>query len=214
MKIILQYTVRVKSSYLIFLMNNYFDIVCRKRIFKEIFEVRLLYVSNSSNVMERLVAQMFLKKSERAALLWRLYPNDVVKALTCLIYNIITARKRSLGQGYIFTGVCHSVNRGGAPLPLCQGDQTHHGDSPSRPTPRGEIEGDQVQAHNQGGNSGGSDPGPHPRGKFRGIRTRHPPPPKRTTAAGGTHPTGMHSCLYLYFGNIASFSVNKAERSS
>ena len=38
----------------------------------------------------------------------------------------------------------------------------------SRPTPKGEIEGDQIQAYSQGGNSGGSDPGPHPRGKFGG----------------------------------------------
>ena len=42
----------------------------------------------------------------------------------------------------------------------------------SRPTPKGEIEGDQIQAHTQGGNWGGSDPGLHPRGKFRGIRSR------------------------------------------
>ena len=39
---------------------------------------------------------------------------------------------------------------------------------------QGEIQGDQIQAHTQGGNSGGSDPGPHPRGKFRWIRTRPP----------------------------------------
>ena len=43
----------------------------------------------------------------------------------------------------------------------------------SRPTPKGEIEGDQIQAHTQGG----SDPGPHPRGKLRGIRSN--PPPRR-----------------------------------
>ena len=45
----------------------------------------------------------------------------------------------------------------------------------SRPTPKGEIEGDQVQAHIQGGNWGGSGPGPHPRGKLRGIRSRPTP---------------------------------------
>ena len=45
----------------------------------------------------------------------------------------------------------------------------------SRPTPKGEIQGDQIQAHTQGGNSGGSDPSPHPRGKFRGIRSRPTP---------------------------------------
>ena len=37
--------------------------------------------------------------------------------------------------------------------------------------------GDQVQANIQGGNSGGSGPNP-----------------PMTTAAGGTHPTGMYSC--------------------
>ena len=42
----------------------------------------------------------------------------------------------------------------------------------SRPTPKGEIEGDQIQAHTQGGNWGGSDTGPHPRGKLRGVRSR------------------------------------------
>ena len=48
--------------------------------------------------------------------------------------------------------------------PPCQGDPL----PPSRPIPKGEIEGDQVQAHTQGGNWGGSDPGQHPRGKLRG----------------------------------------------
>ena len=115
---------------------------------------------------------------------------------------IISARNRSLGQDYIFTGVCHSVNRGVClsacwDTPLCQGDPPRQRDPPaketpppdphpggklkgikSRPTAKGEIQGDQIQTHT-------------PRGKFRGIRT----PPTTTTAAGGTHPTGMHSCF-------------------
>ena len=45
----------------------------------------------------------------------------------------------------------------------------------SRPTPKGEIEGDQIQAHTQGGNEGGSGQGPHPRKKWRGIRCRPTP---------------------------------------
>ena len=58
----------------------------------------------------------------------------------------------------------------------------------SRLTPMVEIE-------------GGSDPGPHPRGKLRGIRSR--PTPKREIEgdqiqADGTHPTGMYSCCKLY----------------
>ena len=41
---------------------------------------------------------------------------------------------------------------------------------------------------------GGGSPGPHPRGKLRGIRSR-PTPPPMATAAGSMHPTGMHSCV-------------------
>ena len=37
--------------------------------------------------------------------------------LITIIFIIITARKRSLGQGNIFAPVCHSVHRGG--LPQC-----------------------------------------------------------------------------------------------
>ena len=92
----------------------------------------------------------------------------------CLLAsNVITARKRSLGQGYIFTGICHSVNRGvclsacwdtplqGDPtpgrLPL-QGDPLPsretplQGDPPPGPHPGGKLRGDQIQAHTQGGN--------------------------------------------------------------
>ena len=49
----------------------------------------------------------------------------------------------------------------------------------SRPISKGAIDGDQVQAHRQGGNSGASGPGPL----------------SKATAAGGMHPTGMHSFL-------------------
>ena len=85
---------------------------------------------------------------------------------------------------------------GGTPQQRRQTPQRRHPPGrrpPSRPTPKGEIEGDQVQAHTQGGNWGGSDPGPHPRGKLRGIRSRptpkgeiegdqiQPPPPRRHT---------------------------------
>ena len=38
-----------------------------------------------------------------------------------------------------------------------------------------EVEGDLVQAHTQGGSWGGSGPGPHPRGKLRGIWSRPTP---------------------------------------
>ena len=44
----------------------------------------------------------------------------------------------------------------------------------SRPTPKGEIEGDQIQAHTQGGNWGIRSR-PTSKGKFRGISTSSPP---------------------------------------
>ena len=75
-----------------------------------------------------------------------------------------------------------------------------------RPTTKDEVEGDLVQAHTkgevgnlvqahtQGGSWGGSGPGPHPRGKLRGNW----PAPPTATAEGGMHPTGMHSCCFLF----------------
>ena len=71
----------------------------------------------------------------------------------------------------------------------------------SRPTPRGEVEGSGL----------GGSPGPHPGGSSgthvgEGVSRptpggvsqhalRQTPPQQTTTAAGGTHPTGMHSCF-------------------
>ena len=90
--------------------------------------------------------------------------------------NIITARKR---QGNIFTSVCQELcPRGRCLVPggACSwmgvpalGGACSRG-LVSRPSPKGEIEGDQVQ----------------------------PPPNPMATAAGGTHPTGMHSCLVSF----------------
>ena len=63
--------------------------------------------------------------------------------------------------------------------------------------------------------SGGGSPGPHPGGKLRGLaggglqahtlggEVSRPTPPTWTyTAAGGTHPTGMHSCDFFVFGHL------------
>ena len=108
-------------------------------------------------------------------------------------YCVITARKRSLGQGYIFTGVCHSVNRGG--LPQCmlgypppsrhpppprrppssketalEGDPPSSKETPSRETPSKETPSKETALL-----QGDPPPGPHPRGKLRGIRSRPTP---------------------------------------
>ena len=80
-----------------------------------------------------------------------------------------------LGQGYIFTGVCDSVHGGGG----CSRGCLVRGPAPGG---RGVC------------SCGGSAPRgvPGPRG---GAWWR---PPGTATAAGGTHPTGMHSCLIKF----------------
>ena len=109
-----------------------------------------------------------------------------------MIYKCLYRPQRSCGRGNVFTRVCHSVHRGVC-LSACWDNtplRSRHPPGagtppeqapPSRPTPKGkiegirsrptpkrEIEGDQIQAHTQGGNWGGSDPGPHPRGNWGG----------------------------------------------
>ena len=84
----------------------------------------------------------------------------LLNACNILDHYFITARKRSLGQGNMFTGVCLST---GGEVP----DHVH----PQEQTPAQEQ--------------------------------THPPPPSTEHAgrygqrAGGTHPTGMQSCLIL-----------------
>ena len=125
-----------------------------------------------------------------------------------------------LGQGYVFTRVCDSVHKGdvwwcssmhcrrypsmpcsrswGGGIPAClAGFQAHTqggtwGVWPggvSRPTPKGEVEGSGLgglQAHTWGVSR------PTPRGCIPACTEEQPP---MATATGGTHPTGMHSCL-------------------
>ena len=103
-------------------------------------------------------------------------------------------------EGYVFTRVCHSVHGGG-----CLG-----------PDPGGRL----------GGLAGCVCPGPYPGGRLGGLASGDPgpclgggvqaqawgswgcipacieadtPPPQMATAADGTHPTGMHSCLKQKF---------------
>ena len=100
--------------------------------------------------------------------------------------NVFTARKRSLGQGNIFTHVCHSDHRGGSGTP----PQTRP--SGTRPPT---LEPD-------------TPPGPDtPRDQTHTPQTRQPPIffllayGQRT---GSTHPIGMHSCLILFTEGISS----------
>ena len=120
------------------------------------------------------------------------------------LFTFFTARKRSLGQGYIFAHVCHSVRRGGA-IPACIAGGIHaclvaglrgrgvvvsqHALQVSRPTPRGRgVEGSGLWGS----------PGPHPGGVSRPTPGAIPActeaDPPTALAVGSTHPTGMHSC--------------------
>ena len=101
------------------------------------------------------------------------------------------------------------------------------GGSPN-PHPRGGVEGDLVRGVSRptprgswGGSGQWGSPGPHPRGGVegdlaRGVSrptrggsipacTEADNPPPMATAAGGTHPTAMHSCFVLNFKWASTF---------
>ena len=105
--------------------------------------------------------------------------------------------QRSCGQGNISTPVCRSVHRGG--LPQCM---------LGYPPPGADIPPEQTPSP-LGADPPGADT-PHweqtpPTGSRHHPGADHPPgadpPGKQTPAYGlraaGTHPTGMHSCLFL-----------------
>ena len=86
--------------------------------------------------------------------------------------DVITACKRSLGQGNIFTPVCPSVHRGGVCLSACW-DTT--------PTFPGTM---------------------HPPGPCTPLPQDHAPPGAQHAGrygqrAGGTNPTGMQFCVMM-----------------
>ena len=90
-----------------------------------------------------------------------------------------------LGQGYVFTGVCDSVHRGGEyltryPPPGARyTPQTRYTPPGTRYTPQDQV---------------------HPPHRPGTPQTRYTPPgPGRYgLRAGGTHPTGMHSCCFQF----------------
>ena len=126
---------------------------------------------------------------------------------------IVTARKRSLGQGNIFTPVCHSVHRGEVPGPgrgclvlrgawsqegglLWEGAWSWGVPGPGRGVCSGGVPGPGGAWSQEGACSWGclvlegvcSRRVSGPRGAPGGD-------PRMATAVGGTHLTGMHSCL-------------------
>ena len=103
--------------------------------------------------------------------------HQLISLIASYFPTIIAARKRSSGQGNMFTGVCLSKWGCHPSMHCSQHPNTPCSRSPgphlrgkwrriwSRPTAKGEVEGDLVQAHSQGGNWGESAWGvPSPRG--------------------------------------------------
>ena len=107
-----------------------------------------------------------------------------------VLLGIFTARKRSLGQGNIFAPVCHSVHRGGCFLlggvlpPGGRGGASSGGGAFSRGKGGGGcfLRGCFLLGGGASSQGGSGDPSP-----------------KTATAVGGTHPTGMHSCIGSIF---------------
>ena len=93
-----------------------------------------------------------------------------------------------LGQGYIFTGVCDSVHRGLS--------------APGGVSTPGEVSAPGGSA--PGGSAGG--------GGVSALGGAWWKPPRTATAAGGTHPTGMHSCLRFKFWYPFAFQLHKREK--
>ena len=90
-----------------------------------------------------------------------------------------------LGQGYIFTDVCDSVQMGGVP------GQVHTPPGPGTPQ-------NQVYPPGPGTPLGPGTPplgpGTPPRTRYPSPGSRYPSPGLGTQQVGCTQPTGMHSC--------------------
>ena len=115
------------------------------------------------------------------------------------LFRLFTARKRSLGQGNIFTPVCHSVHGGGVCLSACWDTTTPPGSctpqdhappwdhaSPRDHTPPGTM-------HHPLGPCTPGTMHPLDHAPLPGTM-HHPTPPPPPT---GTHPTGMQSYFLL-----------------
>ena len=122
---------------------------------------------------------------------------------------LITTRKRSLGQGNVFTPMCHSVHRVRSPSGGSESRRSASGGVvlyPGGSTSRGSESGG-VCIRGGGSVSRGVyiQGGLHP-----GGLSRLPPSDtmRYSQQAGGTHPTGMHSC-YQCIAVLLVVSKNK-----
>ena len=125
----------------------------------------------------------------------------IFHALKCNTFVIVTARKRSLGQGNIFTSVCQEFCSQGGCLVLW-GLCSRGVPGPKGVCSRGGclvLGGGLLRGSALGGVCSQGVPGGDP-------------PPLTATAAGGTHPTGMHSCFTFNFHSQRKFSFSSKPR--
>ena len=73
---------------------------------------------------------------------------------------------------------------------------------PSSPTPKGEIEGDQIQAHTQGGKLRGIRSRPTPKGEIEGDQIQPPPPPQEADSGkqsmSGRYASYWNAFLFIF----------------
>ena len=112
--------------------------------------------------------------------------------LNCTQEELLLPSATKLGQGYVFTGVCDSVHRGGC-LPQCMLGYHHHTPPPGADTP-----------HPPGADTPWEQTPPRSRHRPRAAEQTPPdtePAGRYGQRTGGTHPTGMQSCLLSKTGN-------------
>ena len=127
---------------------------------------------------------------------------SIISQFPLMVQRIFLVPATKLGQGNIFGSMCKEFcsQWGGGKFP--------------GPHPRGKLKGlvgGSPGPHLGGYPSlrwGGWSPGPGPGGCIPAC-TEADTPQQTGTAAGGTHPTGMHSCVTL---NIVKVTLSKSER--
>ena len=105
---------------------------------------------------------------------------------------LVTARKRSFGQGNVFTLVCHSVHRGRGSAQPPRMQTPRIGQTPWMQTPHGWADPPGCRPPWMQTPRVGQTPLPGCRPPRGWADT-----PPYSQQAGGTHPTGIHTCIVM-----------------
>ena len=129
-------------------------------------------------------------------------------------FDVFTASKRSLGQGNIFIGVCQEFcSQGGCLFSACWDTHIPREQTPqNRPPPEKTTAPEQTPLPEQTPPREQTPPPGRRRPPPEQMppQSRHPSPAEHAgrygQRAGGTHPTGMHSCSLLFFVLVLAFT--------